>query len=162
MFVLSRPVATRHAPSLAAAVDRLFDDSFDRFFGGAAGTPATRTPAMDVVESDDAFTVTFEVPGASRERLRVSIEGRKVALTTVEPEAPKADDAKAEGDAAKADAAPKSRVLYRERPAARFARTVSLPAEVDQAASEARFENGVLVLTLAKKVKAGATQLQIA
>ena len=40
--------------------------------------------------------------------------------------------------------------------------TVSLPAEVDQTASQAKFENGVLTLTLAKKVPAGATQLNIA
>jgi len=44
----------------------------------------------------------------------------------------------------------------------RYARTVSLPAEVDQTASQAKFENGVLTLTLAKKVPAGATQLKIA
>ena len=54
------------------------------------------------------------------------------------------------------------RVLYRERSAAAYARTVVLPAEVDQAQSQAKFENGVLTLTLAKKVPAGATQLSIA
>ena len=36
-----------------------------------------------------------------------------------------------------------------------------LPAEVDQTASNAKFENGVLTLTLAKKVATGATQLNI-
>lgn len=153
MFVLSHPVATRRAPSLAAVVDRLFDDSFDRVFGAES---QTRTPAMDVVESDDAFTVTFDVPGASRETLAVSVEGRKVALTTVTP-ATKVEPAAVEGDVK--PAAP--RTLYRERPAARFARTVSLPAEVDQTTSQAKFENGVLTLVLAKRVKAGATQLQI-
>ena len=40
--------------------------------------------------------------------------------------------------------------------AAAYARTVVLPAEVDQAQSQAKFENGVLTLTLAKKVPAGA------
>ena len=53
-------------------------------------------------------------------------------------------------------------MLYRERSTAAYARTVVLPAEVDQAQSQARFENGVLTLTLAKKVPAGATQLSIA
>ena len=96
------------------------------------------------------------MPGASRETLNVSVEGRKVVLTTVEPAA--AEAAPAEGDAR--PAAP--RTLYRERPAPRYARTVSLPAEVDHTASQARFENGVLTLVLAKRVKAGATQLQIA
>lgn len=154
MFVLSHPISARRAPSLAAVVDRLFDDSFDRVSGAAA---QTRTPAMDVLESDDAFTVTFDVPGATRETLAVSVEGRKVALTTVQPAA-KTDA----GEPAAGDAKPAApRTLYRERPAPAFARTVSLPAEVDQAASEARFENGVLTLVLGKRVKAGATQLSI-
>ena len=61
-----------------------------------------------------------------------------------------------------ADAKPAERVLYRERPVAAYARTVVLPAEVDQAQSQAKFENGVLTLNLAKKVPAGATQLSIA
>jgi len=39
---------------------------------------------------------------------------------------------------------------------------VILPAEVDQVASQAKFDNGVLTVTLAKKVPAGATQLSIA
>jgi HSP20 family protein len=53
-------------------------------------------------------------------------------------------------------------VLYRERSTAAYARTLVLPAEVDQTQSEAKFENRVLTLTLAKKVPAGATQLSIA
>ena len=52
-------------------------------------------------------------------------------------------------------------MIYRERSAPNYARTVVLPAEVDQAASQARFENGVLTLTLAKRVPAGATQFSI-
>jgi HSP20 family protein len=77
----------------------------------------------------------------------VSVEGRRVSVETVE--------------AAAAEAKAGERALYRERSAARYARTVSLPAEVDQTASQARFDNGVLTLTLAKKVPTGATQLQV-
>ena len=51
-------------------------------------------------------------------------------------------------------------MLFRSS-AARYARTVSLPAEVDQAASQAKFDNGVLILKLAKKVATGATQISI-
>ena len=38
---------------------------------------------------------------------------------------------------------------------------MSLPAEVDEAAAEARFENGVLTLTLGKRVKTGATRISV-
>jgi HSP20 family protein len=158
MFVLplSRPShALAHravAPQLARALDRLFDDSFDRYFGAAAD--GKRTPALDVTESDNAYTLTLDLPGVSREQLKVSVEGRRVSVETEDPAKPVAS-----ANVADAPAAP--RTLYRERAAARYARTVSLPAEVDQSASQAKFENGVLTLTLAKKVASGATRISV-
>lgn len=145
---------------------RLLDTPFDRFLGGSDADAEVRTPAMDVAESDAAYTVTFDVPGTSRDQLKVSVEGRRVVLSTTTADAqagaaspaPAADGQPSDPTA---DAAPSVRVLYRERRPARYARTVSLPAEVDQATSEAKFENGVLTLVLAKKVPAGATQLKI-
>jgi len=160
MFVLTRPVAQRAvAPSFSRVFDRLIDDSFDRYFGGSGD--ASRTPSLDVSETDTHYIVALDVPGVSRDQLKVQVEGRRVTIETLD--AAKAEPAATEGAADAQAAKPAApRVLYRERSTARFARTVSLPAEVDQTASQAKFENGVLTLTLAKKVPAGATQLSIA
>ena len=154
MFVLSRPA--HRAPQLSRVVDRVFDESLDRLFGGAPAGAPSRTPALDVSETDTGYNLVLDVPGVTRAQLKVSVEGRRVSIETVD--APKAEATEAVADASK-EAAP--RALYRERSSARYARTVSLPAEVDQAASQAKFENGVLTLTLAKKVPTGATQLSI-
>ncbi|MEP7300873.1 MAG: Hsp20/alpha crystallin family protein [Caldimonas sp.] len=171
MFVLpvSRTAALARraaiAPAFGSVLDRLFDESFDRCIGGASAAVAsaaveTRTPSMDVTESDLAYTVVLDVPGSTREQLKVSVEGRRVALTSAIAEGATAEP---QGQAVPAaDAGPADRVLYRERSAAVYARTIVLPAEVDQTQSQAKFENGVLTLTLAKKVPAGATQLSIA
>ena len=155
MFVLSRP--TPRAPQLSRVFDRLFDDSFDRFLGGAGADTPSRTPALDVSETDSAYHVVFDVPGVTRDQLKVSVEGRRVSIETIDAAKPNAAGAAAEP----AKDAPAARALYRERSSTRYARTVSLPAEVDQTASQAKFENGVLTLTLAKKVATGATQLSI-
>lgn len=152
MFVL--PLSRSAA---RASFSRAADDSFDRFFSNAVAAASSRSPALDVSETDTAYTVSFDVPGVSREQLKVSVEGRKVSVETVDAAKP-ANPIEAAPDAPKADA---PRSLYRERSTARYARTVSLPAEVDQSASQAKFENGVLTLTLAKKVPTGATQLAI-
>jgi HSP20 family protein len=136
--------------------NRVVDDTFDRFFANAAVPQSTRSPALDVSETDTAYSVSFDVPGVTRDQLKVSIDGRKVSIESVDVQAAPVD---ASVEAPKVDA---PRALYRERSVARYARTVSLPAEVDQAASQAKFENGVLTLTLVKKVKTGATQLAIA
>jgi HSP20 family protein len=153
MFVL--PLTRTHS---RANFGRVVDDSFDRFFRHAAVAETTRTPALDVSETDSAYIVAFDVPGVTREQLRVSVEGRRVSIETTDVAQPDAAAEKAV-DAPTPDAA--SRSLYRERSKARYARTVSLPAEVDEAASQAKVENGVLTLTLAKKVKAGATRITI-
>jgi HSP20 family protein len=145
MFVVPLSHA-RRASVQHRAFDRLFDESIDRLFGGSS--TGTRTPAMDVVETDAAYNVVLDVPGVAKDQLKVSVEGRRVSIETIEAAAA---DTKTTGE----------RTLYRERNAPRYARTVSLPAEVDQTASQARFENGVLTLTLAKKVPTGATQLTI-
>ena len=159
MFVLPLARSVSHravAPSFSRVFDRLLDDSFDRNFGGSGD--ASRTPALDVSETDPHYIVALDVPGFSRDQLKVSVEGRRVSVQTIATA--KDDNVGAETTDASAKNAP--RVLYRERSSLRYARTVSLPAEVDQTASQAKFENGVLTLTLAKKVPAGATQLKIA
>ncbi len=139
MFVF--PTAHRRvAPvALSRAIDHLFNER------ALADEP--RVPALDVTESDTAYTLSYDLPGLSKDQLKVTVQGRRV---TIETNAAAANEAK-EGE----------RVIYRERSAAQYARTVSLPAEVDQSTSSARFENGVLTLTLAKRVPTGATQLNI-
>ncbi len=146
MFVLPLTHHVSRRASTARALDRLFDESFDRFFGGSSA-PSSRTPALDVVESDAAYTLKLDVPGATKDQLKVTVEGRRVIIETAE--------------AAAADSKDGERVLYRERGAARYARTVVLPVEVDQAASQARVDNGVLTLTLAKSVPTGAQRISV-
>jgi HSP20 family protein len=102
---------------------------------------------MDISESDAAYTVTLDVPGLTREQLKVSVEGKRVSID--------AEDV--------AEAAPQEGVsrLYSERSTRRYARSFTLPAEVDQDSSQAKLEHGVLTLTLAKKVANGARQISI-
>ena len=158
MFVLplSRSAHRSASPQFSRVIDRLFDESFDHTLRGTTATTQPRTPALDVSETDTAYNVVFDVPGVAREQLKVSVEGRRVSIETVD--LPKATPVEGAAPEAPKDAA---RSLYRERSSARYARTVSLPAEVDQTASQAKCENGVLTLTLAKKVATGATQLNI-
>jgi len=101
---------------------------------------------MDVAETDAGYTLSFDLPGMAREQVKVSIDGRRVSV-----EAAPAETANADAE----------RIVYRERRVPRFAREVTLPVELDAAASQARFENGVLTLTLAKKAVEGAKTLAI-
>jgi len=143
MFVV--PVS-RNGSHLARGFDRFFDERFDRLF--AAGVAdATRSPALDVAESDGAYTVKLDMPGVAKEDVKVSIDGRNV---TVQADTRKEQTSK-DGD----------RIVYRERATTSYSRSFKLAGEVDQAASSARLENGVLVLTLAKRSPKTATRITV-
>jgi HSP20 family molecular chaperone IbpA len=86
--------------------------AFDRFFH----EPETSDSRAD----DDAYELTFDVPGVSREQLSVGIEGNVVRIETVA-------------------GAPR---VYKA--------AYELPQDIDVAKSEAKLENGVLTLKLAK------------
>lgn len=106
-----------------------------------------RTPALDIAEDDKAYSVTVDMPGVTKEAVKVRVEGRRVHIETASANAAAPTDG--------------SRVLYRERRAASYARSFSLPVEIDQAQSQARFDNGVLTLTLVKRVAENGGQLNV-
>lgn len=112
-----------------------------------ADSDAASTPALDVSEDDKGYHVTVDMPGVAKEAVKVRVEGRRVHIETAAAEATAPTDG--------------SRLLYRERRAARYARSFSLPVEIDQGQSQARFENGVLTLDLSKRVAENGGQLTV-
>lgn len=140
---------TRQSADLARSLDRLFDDDlFGRLFSPARGEGnGTRSPALDVTESEKAYTVKLDLPGVAKDDVKIAIDGRRV---TVEASTQKVEEKK-EGD----------RVVYSERSSASYARSFTLPQEIDQAASAAKMEHGVLTLTLAKRGALQAAQLTV-
>ena len=153
MFIV--PVS-RRAAARSHHFDRLFDNAFDQLFSQPATDAApVRRPAIDVSESDAGYVVTLDVPGVTREDVKVSIDGRRVSIVA---EA-RAAEAPAAADTAEA---PKStdRVILRERAFASFARSFTLQSEIDQASSQAKLDNGVLTLTLVKRDPV-ATQISV-
>ena len=139
---------TRSASDLARSFDRLFDDGFERFFAPAAQTgTGARIPALDVSESERAYTVRLDLPGVAKEDVKVAIEGRRVSIEAQT----RKDEEKKEGD----------RVVYRERSLSSYARSFTVAADIDQAESGAKLENGVLTLTLAKRGAPASAQITV-
>ena len=140
---------TRESRDFARSFDRLFDETLGSTFGAPAprGEAASRAPALDVAESDRAFTAKLEVPGVKKEDVKVTVEGRRVSVSAQSERAQE----KTEGD----------RIVYRERSVSSYARSFTLPVEVDQSCASARLENGVLTLELPKRGATSAAQIAI-
>lgn len=138
MFVVPMSRESRH-------LSRLLDDTFDRCFSAAPEGGAKRSPALDVAETDRAYTVKLEMPGVNKEDVKVSVEGRQVSVQA------QSQHTEEQGE----------RVIYRERTASSYARTFTLPVEVDQVEAGARLEQGVLTLTLPKRNARSAARITV-
>ncbi len=119
-------------------VDASFNDLFRDFIrpvrNGARGTAGFR---MDVTENSSGYVVNAEIPGAKKEDVQVTIEGNQVTISAEV----KRESERKDGDS----------VLRSERYYGKLARSFTVPADLDDTVSTAKFENGVLELTLAKK-----------
>jgi HSP20 family protein len=137
MFIV--PVA-RSSSDLSRSFDRLFDSAF-------GAETALRSPSLDVAETDGGYNVSIDLPGVAKDDVKITIDGRRVNISAQTQR----EETKKEGE----------RVIYRERAASSFARSFTLPEEVDQDASQAKLDSGVLLLSLAKKRAAAAKHLTI-
>lgn len=108
-----------------------------------------RTPriSVDLDESDGNYVLKAEVPGVRKEDIEVRVDGNQV---TINAEVKKETEEKQGG-----------RVLRSERYHGRSSRTLWLDCSVDEGKATAKYENGVLQLTLPKSATSSAKRLSI-
>jgi HSP20 family protein len=124
-----------------------FEDSFFAIPGlfRSSASRATASPRMDIAENEHAYQLTVDLPGVKKEAIQVNVYENNVTISAELPEAQETD----------------TQWLLRERSFGKFSRTVALPEVVDDEASEARYTDGVLTLTLKKKSASQTKRLAI-
>ncbi|MDO8654371.1 MAG: Hsp20/alpha crystallin family protein [Undibacterium sp.] len=138
---------------MTALINRghIFDDFFRDIAPGFYVKPLHGDPLpspnqikIDVKETDKAYTVHAEVPGVSKEEINVSVDGNVVTLRAeIKQEDRTGDDEK---------------MLRSERYYGEISRSFQLPVDINSADATAKYDNGVLTLTLPKKQVAGGVQ----
>ena len=122
--------ATTTAPSLRRQSYPVAGRTLERWLDDAL--LGARRNSASFAQDDKAFTLSFDLPGITREQLAIAIEGNVVRIETLE-------------------GAPRQ---YRS--------AYELPQDIDLTTSEAKLENGVLTVKLGKKVAASSvTRLAI-
>lgn len=129
-----------------------FDAALGGLLDGFLRAPAERAANVRAIpfeasEQGDTYVVAADVPGFRKEDIAVEIDGARVTITA----ANKALRPAVEGE----------RLLYSERVAGRATRSFELGTEIDQARANARYADGVLTLTLPKKVAETRKLLQV-
>jgi len=103
-------------------------------------------PAVDIRETDDAIFVEAELPGVKKEDVKVDIKDN---VLTISGERKYEKEVKEEN------------IHRMERVYGRFARSFTLPNNVDVDKVEARLEDGVLTIRLPKKESARTKEVKI-
>jgi HSP20 family protein len=131
------------------------EDAFENVLRGVPvwlPNPETRAPAptqfrMDVTENDREYRVLAELPGVKKEEISITVSGNQVAVSA---------EVKHEKDVKNGDT-----VLRAERYYGKIQRAFALGQEVDEDTAQAKYNDGVLELTLPKRTAAAAKKLAV-
>jgi len=125
----------REFSTLQNEMNRLFNTVFDAPSPGGNGTLRRGMPAMDLVESGDHFVLRADLPGLSEEDVKIELEDQTL---TISGERKAEHETREEG-------------YYRvERAFGAFSRSLQLPKGIDPEGVTARFDRGVLEVSIPK------------
>ena len=126
------------------------EDLMHDFFAPALRLREGAAPRIriDISETEQSYLVQADIPGVSKDDIRVSIDGNRVSIS-----------AELKDDRVTRDGGGK--VVRSEREYGQQSRSFMLPHEVDEAGAQARYQDGVLLLDLPKKAGTGGKQLAI-
>lgn len=131
-------------------VSKTFDE-MDRFFGTVnrlsefRNVPRGAFPTINVYDHDDETVVVAEIPGVDPDALEVTVVNDTVTLKGNRPNGAEEDQ----------------KVHRRERGTGAFSRTLTLPDGVNPDTVQARYENGILRVTLEKAAEAKAKKIAV-
>ena len=125
-----------------------FDDIVKDFFSGFSNIRASRGvyPLLDIKEDKDKYTIGIEIPGVEKKDLKISVKKEKLVI-----QGEKKEEKKKEQES----------YLRVERSYGKFVRSISLPTEVDQSKITAKYNDGVLKITLPKVRKGKAKEVEV-
>ena len=118
-------------------IPSVFNDLFDVDFMPKANCTA---PAINVKESDEAYTVELAAPGMKKEDFDVHINDEGNLIIKMEQKNEKKEDKN-------------TRYLRREFSYSKFEQTLILPDDVRKDAISAKVEHGVLTVELPKLIE---------
>lgn len=132
----------RYTPQFGA-LDNLFDELGKGFWLKPVSLPggAELKMKLEVKEDDKAYTVHAEVPGVKKEDIQVEVHGDQVSIRAEV----KQEKEEKEG----------GKVIHSERSYGMVGRSFTLPTEVDDKATVAKYKDGMLELTLPKRASGG-------
>jgi HSP20 family protein len=132
-------------------MQREINRMFDKFFHGGTvddGSFGTSlwTPAVDVAEHDDAYQVKVEIPGVSKDDVKITMQDN---ILTIRGEKKQEKESK------------RSNSHRVERSYGSFQRSFTLPTSVKHDKIEASYKDGILTIAVPKAEEAKPKQIEV-
>lgn len=135
----------REMVDMQRQLDRVFDE-MNNNFTQSDWTQTGNWLAFDIHENEDNYIVETDLPGIDPDNIGVTLHENTLTVTA---------------EINREELQEGERQLISERRYGRFQRSVRLPETVDADKVEANFENGVLMLTIAKSEATKPRQISV-
>lgn len=151
-------MATRYPVSTASgvrqAMDRLIGEAFSPAQFGtiwpvSSGNREQSLLPIDAYATDNEVVVLAAVPGVSLNDIEITVEKNTVTISGTIPSVARSDESKG------------ATWYLHELPSGSFRRSLTMPAEIDAAATEATLESGILRLVMPKSQASRPRQIQV-
>lgn len=137
--------------NFAKNLDGFMNEFFNEIptsFGKAVREDVFHYPPVNIIEQADAYTIQVSAPGLEKTDFSVKLDGKLLSIS-----AEKKVETKSETD----------KVIRQEFSGKSFKRSFTVDDKIDAAGINAKYENGILFVTLPKKeeVKQAAKEITI-
>ena len=136
---MSKQVLTKTSERFPTFVDDFFKPWNEWFDNDNRFWATVRIPSVNITENKDEYNVSLAVPGMKKEDFKIDVNGNMLTISCEK------DETKEEKD---------KKYTRKEYSYSSFSRTFTLPEEVNREKIDARYEDGLLKLSLPRKEEA--------
>jgi HSP20 family protein len=125
---------------------RTCDNLVNDFFATGRLPVGTQFPVLDVIEQENDFIVTADLPGINKEEVKITFENNVLTIS---------------GSRKSQEVPENARLLLNELRSGDFSRSIKFRQDVDTTKVSAEMNNGILTITLPKAESVKAKEIHI-
>lgn len=125
---------------------RTCDNLVNDFFATGRLPVGTQFPVLDIIEQENDFIVTADLPGIKKEEVKITFENKVLTIS---------------GSRKSQEVPENARLLLNELRSGDFSRSIKFRQDVDTTKVSAEMNNGILTITLPKAESVKAKEIHI-
>lgn len=129
-------MSTKALAKVSTGMPSVFDDFFkpwNEWFDGGFPGSTMKVPAVNITEKKDEYLVSLAAPGLKKEDFKIDVDGNLLTISSEKEDTSEEKDKK---------------FSRKEYSYSSFSRSFTLPEEINQEKIDAKYEDGVLKISL--------------